>query len=188
MSEKRESAVTGSRIFIGSVVALFGFGLLVTLVVASGTGQTPIDRTAAGDFDAETTKLRWKNLDEVSSAQSAALDQDALDKAMSAVIQESASAKATKTELVVPGSPTFLKQAAAAAPPAPTDAAPTDAAPPAVAPTDAVKPAEKTDKPQAPGSDAKPKKGRKKKTEAEKEEKKKARAAKKKAKEGDSSQ
>ena len=132
MSERKETSISGSRVFLGSLIALFGFGLLVAFVIAAGPGESSIDRTKAGDFDEATTEARWNNLKEVSAAQETAVDSAALKKAVADVIKKSASSKAAKTELVVPGSPTFLKQAPA--PAAPADAK-TDA--PADAETDA---------------------------------------------------
>lgn len=147
------------------MIALFGFGLLGAFVIAVSPGESSIDRTKAGDFDEATTEARWNNLKEVSSAQEAAVDSAALKKAVADVIKKSASSKAAKTELVVPGSPTFLKQAAAAATPAP--ATPADTATEGPAPeTPAVAPAPpaEVNNQQAPKADSEksPKKGKKK--------------------------
>jgi hypothetical protein len=121
-------------------LAIFGlFGFLALIVSGRLDSKNPVNRAYEGEFTDERTRERWANLDEVKSAQASLVDHAKVDAALEALAK--APAKPTATDVVVPGSPTFLKQsqqpapAAAPAPqPAPAGGAPAPAAPPAQAP------------------------------------------------------
>ncbi len=72
-----------------------------------------------GEFTAEATQLRWTNLKEVNEAQTGLVNPDKVNAALEALAKSPP--KPAATDIVVPGSPTFLKQMeqAAAAAPAP---------------------------------------------------------------------
>lgn len=118
------------------IFALFGF---LALILSGRLGsKSPENRAYMGEFTAEATKLRWDNLNEVKEAQTALVDPAKVKSALEALAQSAP--KPAATDIVVPGSPTFLKQmeqqaAPAAAPagapatPAPATPAPAPAAP-----------------------------------------------------------
>lgn len=119
------------------IFALFGF---LALILSGRLGsKSPENRAFEGEFSAETTKQRWANLAEVSEAQTALVDEAKVDAALAALVQSPG--KPAATEIVVPGSPTFLKQmeqqaAPATEAPKPEAPAPAPATPaPAPAPT-----------------------------------------------------
>ena len=58
--------------------------------------------------------MRQQNLDEVTTAQNALVNRKGITAAEKHIAANAASMKASKTEMVVPGSPTFLKQMEAA--------------------------------------------------------------------------
>jgi 2-oxoglutarate dehydrogenase E2 component (dihydrolipoamide succinyltransferase) len=99
-----------------------------------------------GEFTEEATKLRWDNFKEVKEAQNALVDPAKVKSALEAIAKSAP--KPAPTDLVVPGSPTFLKQMEQQAAPAPAapgaapGAAPAPAAPaPAATTTPAPAPA-----------------------------------------------
>jgi hypothetical protein len=111
------------------IFALFGF---LALIVSGRLGaKSPENRAYMGEFTAEATKLRWDNLKEVKDAQTALVDPAKVKGALEALAKSAP--KPAATDIVVPGSPTFLKQmeqqAAAAAPATPAPATPAPAAP-----------------------------------------------------------
>ncbi|MAS96876.1 MAG: hypothetical protein CMO55_27105 [Verrucomicrobiales bacterium] len=161
-----ETKTSGStlKLVLGTVGVFAFFGFL-TLILSGFVGHESLeDRAYKGEFDQETIDTRWANLKEVSEAQSGAIDEEKLSKAMVELVKAPAAPK--KSEIVIPGSPTFLKQSQQPAPEA--EAAPAED-----------KPAE--DKPAAPEKakeEAKPApKPEEKKPEAASKEKEKAKAA-----------
>ncbi|HRQ87296.1 MAG TPA: hypothetical protein PLA50_00750 [Bacteroidia bacterium] len=141
-----------------AIFALFGF---LALILTGNLGsRTPENRAALGEFSQEVTQQRWANLSEVKEAQSAAVDSAKVDAALAALIKSPA--KPAATQIVVPGSPTFLKQmeqpAAPAEAPKPAEAKPEAAAPAEQAsPTGQTAPASPADSPAAPAPAAAPK-------------------------------
>lgn len=120
------------------IFALFGF---LALIVSGRLGDKgPENRAYMGEFSEETTQARWDNLKEVKEAQTALVDQAKVKAALEALSKSAP--KSAATDVVVPGSPTFMKQmeqqAAPAAPapaqPAATPATPAPAQPAATAP------------------------------------------------------
>lgn len=106
-------------------LAIFGlFGFLALIVSGRLDSKNPVNRAYEGEFTDARTKERWANLDEVKGAQSALVDEAKVAAALEALAK--APAKPAPTDVVVPGSPTFLKQsqqpAAPAAAPAPAPA------------------------------------------------------------------
>lgn len=140
-------------------LVIFGlFGFLALIVSGRLDARNPVNRAYKGEFSKETTDLRWTNLDEVKKAQSALVDPAKVSAALETLAK--APAKPAPTTVVVPGSPTFLKQAeqqAAAAPaPAPAPAA-APATQPAAAPATPAAPAAKpAPAPAAPAAPAQP--------------------------------
>ena len=110
-SSQMKTLLTGLAIFVS-----FGF---VVLILTSNFGRESIeDRAYMGDFSEETIETRWANLEEVTSAQEALVDMSKVDAAMRELAGNVLDA--AKSDIVVPGSSTFMKQAEAAAAPAET--------------------------------------------------------------------
>jgi len=122
------------------IFALFGF---LALILSGQLGaKNPENRAYMGEFTEEATKLRWENFKEVKEAQNALVDPAKVKSALEAIAKSAP--KPAPTDLVVPGSPTFLKQMEQQAAPAPAApvAAPAPAAPaPAATTTPAPAPA-----------------------------------------------
>ena len=120
------------------IFALFGF---LALVLSGQLGaKNPENRAYMGEFTEEATKLRWDNFKEVKEAQNALVDPAKVKSALEAIAKSAP--KPAPTDLVVPGSPTFLKQMEQQAAPAAPGAAPAPAAPaPAATTTPAPAPA-----------------------------------------------
>ncbi len=122
------------------IFALFGF---LALILSGQLGaKNPENRAYMGEFTEEATKLRWDNFKEVKEAQNALVDPAKVKSALEAIAKSAP--KPAPTDLVVPGSPTFLKQMEQQAAPAPATpgAAPAPAAPaPAATTTPAPAPA-----------------------------------------------
>lgn len=147
-------------------LAIFGlFGFFAFLVSGRLDSRNPVNRAYKGEFTSEVTQQRRANLEEVKAAQAKLVDPAKVSAALEALAKSPP--KPAPTTFVVPGSPTFLKQAeqaAAAAAPAPATApAPTapkaPAAPAAPAPAPAPAPAAPTSAPkpaQAPVAAPKP--------------------------------
>jgi hypothetical protein len=113
-------------------LAIFGlFGFLALIVSGRLDSKNPVNRAYEGEFTDARTKERWANLDEVKGAQSALVDEAKVAAALEALAK--APAKPAPTDVVVPGSPTFLKQSQQPAAPAPAGGAtaPASAATPA---------------------------------------------------------
>ncbi len=111
-----------------AIFALFGF---LSLILSGQLGtKSPANRAFEGEFSDETTKQRWANLAEVSEAQGALVDEAKVDAALKALAQSPE--KPTATDIVVPGSPTFLKQMEQPAAPAEQAKQPSPAEPAAV--------------------------------------------------------
>ena len=114
------------------IFALFGF---LALILSGQLGaKNPENRAYMGEFTEEATKLRWDNFKEVKEAQNALVDPAKVKSALEAIAKSAP--KPAPTDLVVPGSPTFLKQMEKQAAPAPAPAAP-GAAPAPAAPAPA---------------------------------------------------
>ena len=122
------------------IFALFGF---LALILSGQLGaKNPENRAYMGEFTEEATKLRWDNFKEVKEAQNALVDPAKVKSALEAIAKSAP--KPAPTDLVVPGSPTFLKQMEQQAAPAPAapGAAPAPAVPaPAATTTPAPAPA-----------------------------------------------
>jgi len=137
------------------IFALFGF---LALILSGQLGaKNPENRAYMGEFTEEATKLRWDNFKEVKEAQDALVDPAKVKSALEAIAKSAP--KPAPTDLVVPGSPTFLKQMEqqAAPAPAPAPAAPVAApapAAPAPAATTTPAPAPAPSQPAAPATAA----------------------------------
>ena len=115
-SDNRDSKVSASRSLLTSLAVFLGFGVLSTFVFCWGSGHVSVqDKAAKGIFDAETVTRRTNAVAEAKLAQAALVDRDAITAAEKAIAASpAASKKAVKTDLVVMGSPTFMKQMKAA--------------------------------------------------------------------------
>lgn len=114
-------------------LAIFGlFGFLALIVSGRLDSKNPVNRAYEGEFTDARTKERWANLDEVKGAQSALVDEAKVAAALEALAK--APAQPAPTDVVVPGSPTFLKQSQQPAAPAPAPAPPAPAPAPKPAP------------------------------------------------------
>lgn len=128
-----------------AIFALFGF--LALLVTGRLDSKSPANRAFEGEFTDATTRQRWANFKEVEEAQRALFDPAKVAAALEAIAK--APGKPEPSTIVVPGSPTFLKQMeqqAAPAPVAPATDAPAPAPKSPAAPAPAPAPA-----PKAPG-------------------------------------
>ena len=126
------------------IFALFGF---LALIISGRLGaKSPENRAYMGEFSEETTRQRWENLKEVEGAQSALVDEAKVRGALEAIAKAPPAPAAT--DVVVPGSPTFLKQMEQPATPAPAPAA--TPAPSTPAPAPAATPAPATPAPATP--------------------------------------
>lgn len=130
-----------------AIFALFGF--LALIVTGRLDSKSPANRAFEGEFTDATTRQRWANFKEVGEAQRALVDPAKVAAALEVIAK--APAKPEPSTVVMPGSPTFLKQMeqqAAPAPAAPGAAAPAKPAAPAPAP------AQTAPAPQAPAAPA----------------------------------
>ena len=117
MSNQETSATSPLKVFLGAMGVFVFFGFLA-LILSGYAGHDSIeDRAYMGEFDAETLQQRWDNLDEIEAAQAELLDEEKVSAAMVALTKKAP--KAAKSSVVVPGSPTFMKQMEAASAPAP---------------------------------------------------------------------
>lgn len=151
MSHSGNSCCPNPKPVLWTLAIFAAFGFLALIVSGKLASKSPENRAFEGEFSAETIKEQWANLAEVSEAQAALVDETKVDAALKALAQ--APAKPAATTLVVPGSPTFLKQAEPAAPAAePAPAAPAD--PPAAPAPAAPAPATPAPAPAAPAAPA----------------------------------
>ena len=118
MSDQAQSNSSQMKTLLTGLAILVSFGFVV-LILTSNFGRESIeDRAYMGDFSEETIETRWANLEEVTSAQEALVDMSKVDAAMRELAGNIPDA--AKSDIVVPGSPTFMKQAEAASAPAET--------------------------------------------------------------------
>ena len=116
MSDQAQSNNSQMKTLLTGLAILVSFGFVV-LILTSNFGRESIeDRAYMGDFSEETIATRWANLEEVTSAQEALVDVSKVDAAMRELAENVLDA--AKSDIVVPGSPTFMKQAEAASAPA----------------------------------------------------------------------
>ena len=113
-SDNRESAVSGFRALLSGLVVFLGFGLVAAAVFCSASNLSVQDKAASGVFDAATISLRDKNMKEVAAAQTALIDRNNIAAAEKKIAAGIGSMKASKSDAVVPGSPTFMQQMKAA--------------------------------------------------------------------------
>lgn len=106
MSNSSPSATASDIFFAAGLLIVFGF--LVVILANFAEKESLEERAYRGDFDAETIATRWTNLEEVTAAQTQSLDEVKLAKAMDVVAETKAAPAAS--DIVVPGSPTFMKQ------------------------------------------------------------------------------
>ncbi len=132
MTDPSDSPVSRVKFLLAAGGVLVVFGFLALILMGFAGHESPEDKAYKGDFDAATTELRWNNLAEVNAAQDSLVDDAKIKAAMAAVVK--GVSKESATGVVVPGSPTFLKQAEAAATPAPATPAPATPAPATPAP------------------------------------------------------
>lgn len=106
MSDSTPSSKASNVFFAAGLFLVFGF---LVLILSNFAEQNSLEERAyMGDFDQATIDTRWENLKAVKEAQSGLFSEEKVAKAMAAVA--SAEAKPAPTDIVVPGSPTFLKQ------------------------------------------------------------------------------
>lgn len=140
MSDSGKPCCTQPKQVLWTLVIFLLFGFLALILAGRLSSKNPENRAYLGEFAEETTQQRWDNLNEVSEAQSALVDQARVAAALTALANSTP--RAEKTDLVVPGSPTFLKQMeqqaapaeAAGQPTAPAPSTPSEPAAPAPAP------------------------------------------------------
>lgn len=163
MSNQTSSTSSPLKVFLGAMGVFVFFGFLALLLSGYAGHESIEDRAYLGEFDAETIQQRWENLEAVETAQAELFDEAKVATAMAALMKSVP--KAAKSDVVVPGSPTFMKQMEEASAPAPSEEpkAPAPAgekkSEPAPAEKSAPAPAEKSapapapaDKPAAPAA------------------------------------
>ncbi|MBL9154878.1 MAG: hypothetical protein JNK37_20525 [Verrucomicrobiales bacterium] len=120
-----DTATNRFRAFWAGLLAFVSFGAVLWLALKVAGPHEVVEPGWA-----ERSQERAKNLVEVRAAQATALAPEAIQKALPATLETLKGKKAAKTELIVPGSPTFMKQSQApAAPATPAPAAPATPAP-----------------------------------------------------------
>ncbi|MCB1205586.1 MAG: hypothetical protein KDN18_15095 [Verrucomicrobiae bacterium] len=144
MSDSGKPCCTQPKQVLWTLVIFLLFGFLALILTGRLNSKNPENRAYLGEFSEETTQQRWANLTEVSEAQAALVDEAKVQAALAALTKSPP--KAEKTDVVVPGSPTFLKRmeqqaAPPAAPAAGAVPAPAAAAPQAPAPSTPSQPA-----------------------------------------------
>ncbi|MDA8908770.1 hypothetical protein N9I65_01190 [bacterium] len=145
MSNQASSTSSPFKVFLGAMGVFVFFGFLALILSGYAGHESLEDRAYMGEFDAETIQQRWANLEEIETAQSSLLDEKKVAAEMTALVKNAP--KAAKSSVVVPGSPTFMKQIEeASAPKEEAPAKPAEAAKPAAPATPAapseVKPAQ----------------------------------------------
>lgn len=106
MSNSNQSS-NASNVFFGAGL-LVVFGFLVLILSNFATRESLEERAYKGDFDAATIESRWENLKSVTAEQAEKFDAEKVEKAMAAV--SASKTKPAASGVVVPGSPTFMKQ------------------------------------------------------------------------------
>ncbi len=113
MSDQSQSNSSSAKALLTGVAILVSFGFIV-LILTSNSGRESVEDIAyKGEFTAEVTETRWANLEEVTAAQDALVDPAKVDAAFKELAKNPPAA--AKSDIVVPGSPTFMKQAEEAA-------------------------------------------------------------------------
>jgi hypothetical protein len=106
MSNSNQSSKASNVFFGAGLLVVFGF--LVLILSNYATRESLEERAYRGDFDAATIEARWENLKAVQAEQAGLYDAVKVEKAMAAVV--ASQAQAAPSDVVVPGSPTFMKQ------------------------------------------------------------------------------
>jgi hypothetical protein len=132
MSDSGKPCCSNPKQVLWTLLIFVLFGFLALIISGRLGAKSPENRAYMGEFSEETTRQRWENLKEVEGAQSALVDEAKVRGALEAIAKAPPAPAAT--DVVVPGSPTFLKQMEQPATPAPAPAAPAPAATPAPAP------------------------------------------------------
>ncbi|NNE92537.1 MAG: hypothetical protein HKN23_12895 [Verrucomicrobiales bacterium] len=101
------------RATVAGGLAFLSFGLLAGLVIYITGVEDPAAASVKGVFPEKVIAQREANLEEVTAAQAALVDEAKIEAAMQSVI--SGATKEKPSEAAVPGSPTDLKNQAAAA-------------------------------------------------------------------------
>ena len=109
MSSSNQSKAS-NVFFAAGLLVVFGF--LVLILSNFATQESLEERAYRGDFDAETVQVRWDNLGAIEAEQAKVYDADKVKKAMASVV--TAKTSSAPSDVVVPGSPTFMKQMEAA--------------------------------------------------------------------------
>lgn len=144
MSDSGKPCCSNPKQVLWTLLIFVLFGFLALIISGRLGAKSPENRAYMGEFSEETTRQRWENLKEVEGAQSALVDEAKVRGALEAIAKAPPAPAAT--DVVVPGSPTFLKQMEQPAAPAPAPAAPAPApaatpAPATPAPAPAATPA-----------------------------------------------
>lgn len=105
-----DSATNRFRAFWAGLLAFVSFGLVLWIALKAAGPKEAIEPGWA-----ERADERSQNVAAVLSAQAEVLSTEAIDKAMAPTLDALREKKAAKTDLVVPGSPTFMKQSQAPA-------------------------------------------------------------------------
>ena len=115
MSDQTSPNNSQTKTLLSGLAILVSFGFVV-LILTSNFGRESIeDRAYMGDFSEETIQTRWANLEEVTASQQALVDPTKIDTAIKSLVGDIPAA--AKSDIVVPGSPTFMIQTEAASTP-----------------------------------------------------------------------
>ncbi len=129
MSDSNKPCCSNLKQVLWALLLFSLFGFLAFILTGNLHSRKPEDRAYQGMFTEETIQTRWANLKEVEDAQEKLVDPAKVDAALKALASKVPAPG--PTTVVVPGSPTFLKQAEQQAAPAPAAAAPATGATPA---------------------------------------------------------
>lgn len=127
MSDSSKPCCFQPKQVLWALLIFTSFGFLAVIVSGRLGAKNPEGRAYMGEFTEEATRVRWDNLKEVKDAQAALVDPAKVSGALAALAKSAP--KPAATDIVVPGSPTFLKQMEQPAAPAPASAPAAPAAP-----------------------------------------------------------
>ncbi len=108
MSNQASSTSSPLKVFLGAMGVFVFFGFLALILSGYAGHESIEDRAYMGEFDPETIQQRWANLEEIETAQGGLLDEEKVAIEMAALVKRAP--KAVASTIVVPGSPTFMKQ------------------------------------------------------------------------------
>ncbi len=108
MSNSNSSSLIPFKQIVGTLGLFAVFGFLASVLSGFAGRESIEEREYKGAFSPEVTEARWANREEIDAAQAKLFDADKVSKALAAIAKSPAAP--SESAIVVPGSPTFLKQ------------------------------------------------------------------------------